>query len=109
MTWTLDSSGTNTPVVGTELALATSTQNATFYFQTRCNNMVNGDITELRIYTITLSGGTLELTWKTVVGPSPPPCFVIASPPVPSDQSIRVSIKQTAGTARAFDWKLLRI
>ena len=108
MTWTLDSSGTQTAVIGTEHVLATSTTNATFYFQVRGNNLVSGDILELRIYTITLSGGTLEVTWKTTVGPSPPPAIVIASPPQPSDQSIKVTLKQTAGTGRALDWKLLR-
>lgn len=108
MTWTLDSSGTQTAVVGTEQTLATDTNNGTFYLQVRCNNLVNGDVVELRIYTETLTGGTLELTWKTTVGPSPPPCFVIASPPQPSDISIKFTLKQTAGTARAFDWKVLR-
>lgn len=108
MTWTLDFSGTQTAVIGTEEVLATDTNNGTFYFQVRGNNLVNGDIVELRIYTMTLTGGTLEETWKTTVGPSPPACFVIASPPQPSDISIKFTLKQTAGTARTFDWKVLR-
>jgi len=108
VSWTLDSSGTQTAVIGTEHVLATSTNNGTFYFQVRGNNLVAGDILELRIYTITLSGGTLEVTWKTTVGPSPPSTIVIASPPQPSDQSIKVTLKQTAGSGRSFDWKLLR-
>lgn len=109
MTWSVSSSGTLAATVGTETSLATDTTNGTYYFQVRGNNLVLGDVVELRIYTMTLSGGTLELTWKTTVGPSPPATFVIASPPQPSDQSIKVTIKQISGTARSFDWKLLRM
>lgn len=109
MTWTLDSSGTQTNVIGTEETLATSTSNGTFQFFVRLNNMAVGDVFELRMYTITLIGGTLELVWKATFGPALPVTTVVASPPMASDQSVRVSVKQIAGTARATDWKLLRI
>ena len=109
MTWTLDSSGTQTATIGTEHTLATSTQNATFQAFVRTNNMATGDILELRMYTITLTGGTLEICWKATFGPAKPISVVIASPPIASDQSIRITLKQTSGTGRAFDWKLLRV
>lgn len=109
MTWVVSSSGTQAAVIGTEHTLATDTTNATYYSQIRTNNLQAGDVVELRIYTMTLAGGTLEVTWKTTVGPSPPPSIVFASPPQPSDQSLRVTLKQVAGTGRSFDWKLLRI
>lgn len=108
MTWAVSASGTVTAVVNTESTLVTDTTNGTYYFQVRTNNMANGDVVELRIYTMTLAAGTLETTWKTTVGPSLPTAIVVASPPQPSDQSIRVTLKQVAGTARNFDWKLLR-
>lgn len=108
MAWALDSSGSQTAVIGTEHTLATSTNNGTFYLQVRCNNMVAGDVVELRLYTMTLTGGTLELTWKTTIGPSPPTNIVCPFPAQPSDISIRATLKQTAGTGRVFDWKLLR-
>lgn len=108
MPWTTSATGTLSAVIGTEAVLATDTTNATYYFQVRLNNVVGNDVVELRIYTMTLPAGTLEVTWKTTIGPSPPPTIVIASPPQPSDQSIRVTIKQVAGVGRNFDWKLLR-
>jgi hypothetical protein len=108
VTWAVSGSGTQTAVVNTEHNLATDTINGTYYFQVRCNNLQPGDVVELRIYTMTLSGGTLEQTWKTTVGPSIPVSPVLAFPPQPSDVSIKVTLKQIAGTARAFDWKLLR-
>lgn len=109
MTWTVDASGTQTiAALGTEYALATSVNNGTFVFEPRLNNAANGDVFEFRLYTITLSGGPLELAWKATFGPAAPIILHPQSPPVASDQSIKVSVKQLAGTARALDWKLLR-
>jgi hypothetical protein len=109
MTWVLDSSGTQTAVINTEHTLATSTTNATFQSFVRLNNLALGDTLELRIYNITLSGGTLEVCWKATYGPALPVAIVSASPPLASDQSYRLTLKQTAGTGRNFDWKILRI
>jgi hypothetical protein len=109
MTWAVSASGTQTSVVGTEQTLTTDTTNATYYFEVDITNLAIGDILELRIYTITLSGGTLHLAWKTSIGPVPPANDISPSPPQPSDQSIRVTLKQVSGTARTWPWKLLRI
>lgn len=109
MTWAVSSSGTQTAVISTEHTLTTDTTNATYYFEVDINNLANGDILELRIYTITLNGGTLRVAWKSTYGPIPPIQDIAPSPPQPSDQSCRVTLKQTAGTGRAFPWKLLRI
>jgi hypothetical protein len=109
VTWTSSASGTQTSVIGTEHTLATDTTNATFYFEVDITNLANGDILELRIYTMTLNGGTLRLAWKSTYGPVPPINDIAASPPQPSDQSYRATLKQTAGTGRAWPWKVLRI
>lgn len=109
MSWTIDSSGTQTATIGTEHVLvAGSTTNATYIAKVRLNNLAIGDIVELRIYTMTLSGGTLEQVWKATYGPSPPISLVAPSPPLASDQSIKLTLKQIAGTGRSFDWELLR-
>lgn len=108
MTWISSASGTQTTSVGTEQTLQTDTTNGTYYFETDLTNMAIGDIIELRIYTMTLSGGTMHLAWKSTYGPVPPFTAIAPSPPQPSDQSLKVSIKQTAGTARSVPWKLLR-
>lgn len=109
MAWTLASSGTQTAVITTEHTLATDTNNATFQPFVRLNNMALGDIVELRIYTMTLTGGTLEVAWKATYGPSLPAAIVSAGPMLASDISYRLTLKQTAGTGRNFDWKILRI
>lgn len=109
MTWTLSASGTQTATIGTETTLTTDTTNATYYFEVDMTNLVLGDILELRIYTATLSGGTLRLAWSSSYGPAPPIVDIAAAMPQPADQSCRVTLKQTAGVGRAFPWKLLRI
>jgi hypothetical protein len=109
MTWVLSASGTQSATIGTEFTLATDTTNASYYFEADITTLLNGDIIEFRIYTMTLSGGTLHLAWLSTFGPAPPIQDICPSPPQPSDQSIRVSMKQTAGTARSVPWKLLRI
>lgn len=109
MTWAVSASGSQTASVGTEHILTTDTVNGTYYFEVAINNLANGDVLELRIYTITNTGGSLQVAWKSTYGPVPPVQDVCPSPPQPSDQSIKVTLKQTAGSGRAFSWKLLRI
>lgn len=109
MTWAPSANGSQTAVISTEHTLATDTTNATYYFEVDMVNLANGDILELRIYTMTASGGTLRVAWKSTYGPVPPINLISASPAQPSDQSYRCTLKQTAGTGRVFPWKLLRI
>ncbi len=108
MTWTVSASGTQAATIGTEFALQTDTTNGTYYYEVDLSAMAIGDVVELRIYTATLSGGTRHQAWKSTFGPGLPICPIAPSPPQPSDQSIQVTLKQIAGTARSFPWKLLR-
>lgn len=106
MTWTVSASGTQT-ATGGEDVLATDATNATYDLFVDLSNMQNGDAVELRIYTKVLSTGSLRLTWKGTFANAP----LIAAPQAPftpSDQSIQVTLKQVAGTNKAYDWKLLR-
>jgi hypothetical protein len=105
--WTLDNSGTTTPTVGTENFVRTSTTNGTFVFEVDTANMVLGDETELRVYTKTLTGGASTLLWFGACQDVTGGTTKKVSPFVGSDIEIKVSILQTAGTARAFPWKLL--
>ena len=109
MTFVLDNSGTQTAVISTEHILDTSTINGTYILVVRLNNMALGDIVTLRTYTITLTGGTLEVWGRATYGPWKPFNLVSISLPTPSDISFKATLQQTAGTGRAFDWKLLRI
>lgn len=109
MSWAVSASGTQAATVGTEITLQTDTTVGTYYYEVDLSAMAAGDIVELRIYTMTLAAGTLRQVWKSSFGPGLPVCQIAAAPSQPSNQSIRVTLKQTAGTARSFPWKLLRI
>lgn len=108
MTWVLDSSGTQTATIGTEHSLSTSTTNATFAFEVDMTALATSEVVELRVKGITLTGGATGLMWKGTYS-APLICVRVQSPPVPSDISITVTLKQVAGTGRSFPWKLLRV
>jgi hypothetical protein len=108
MSWTLDSSGTQTATIGTEHSLATSTSNATFVYEVDLSALAAGEVVELRVKGTTLTGGTAGQMWKGTYT-----ALLVnvreASPPVASDISINVTLKQISGTGRSFPWKLLRV
>lgn len=109
MTWTLSQSGTTAALtIGTETTLASDTNNASLAGFVDCSNMVLGDILEIRIYAINLSGGSYQQVWKGTFQ-NAQISSLKALPPMPSDQGFRVTLKQTAGTGRAYGWKYLRI
>ncbi len=108
MTWILSDSGTTSPTVGVETTLATDTNNGTFVLEVETTNMVNGDLLEIRVYTITLAAATLTQAWKGTYQHAQINNHKI-SPPIASDQSIKCTINQVAGTSRSFPWKMLRI
>jgi hypothetical protein len=98
MTWTLSDSGTTSALtIGTETTLATDTNNGTFVFEFDADNMVNGDLLEARIYTISLSGGSLVQAWRAPYAHIQINKHKI-SMPVASDQSIKCTLKQIGGT-----------
>jgi hypothetical protein len=109
MTWSLSSSGTATTSVGTEQTLTTDTTNATYYFESDLTAMVIGDQIQLRVYVMTISGGTMHVAWESTYGPSLPTTPIAPSPSQPSDQSIKVTLHQLSGSSRSIPWKLLRI
>lgn len=107
MSWTVDSSGTQSAVIGTLHALATSTSNATFIFEVDLSALAAGEAVQLMVSGITLSGGTAAQMWSGTFG-APRINPRVQAPPTPSDVSISVSLRQVNGTGRAFPWKLIR-
>jgi len=106
MSWTLSSSGTQTATINTEHTLATLTTNGTFVLEVDTSAMVSGDVLELRAYGKTLTAGT-ERTRYTATYVGVQSDALKDSLPIPSDISTKFTLKQTAGTGRAFPWKVL--
>ena len=109
MTWILSQSGTTSALtIGSETPLATDTNNGTFVLEVDTSNLALGDLLEIRVYTVTLSGGSFVQAWKGAYQHNQINNHKI-SPPVASDQQIKCTLNQLAGTGRTFNWKMLRI
>lgn len=113
MAVTAFATGTSNGTVGTEVILSNVNAAATYVSQFRCNNMGTADVVELRWYAVTLTGGTQEVAYYArVEGAQPTDDMVKISVPISTEltdsSALRFTFKQTAGTSRAFDWKILK-
>lgn len=107
MTVTSNQSGSQTAVISTEHTLGSAITAAGVYqLVVDTNAMVNGDVLELRIYTKCKSGSTERVAFYACYAnvQGEPNKYSI---PVPTDTSFKATLKQTAGTGRAFDWNIL--
>ena len=109
MTWTVDASGTQTATINTEHVLDTpTTPNATFVLKVDTSAMVNGDVLELRVYDVVLASGAVVQEWKgtysniQVNGAKQSPFVAI------NQAGAKFTLKQIAGTGRAFPWSVLK-
>lgn len=113
MAVTAQSTGTQTATIGTEHTLLDIAIAGTFTLHVDANAMVAGDIVELRVYQIILTGGTRRVAYFQVYsGAQPADDKIKISVPISNELtdagSIRFTLKQTAGTGRSFDWKVLK-
>jgi len=103
-------SGTQTAQIGTEHQLTIQTGVGTvgiYVLVVDTNNMAAGDSLTLKIKTMAIGSGTTRLAYTlTYTDLQAEP--VKYSVPVPVNNSITVTLTQTAGTARTFPWSLLR-
>jgi len=114
MAVTAQGSGTKTvAVIGTAETLLDVAVAGTFVLYVDTNAMAAGDLLELRVYQIVLTGGTRRVVWYggPWTGVQSPDDLIKASPPVSNELtdsgSLRFEINQRRGAARAFPWKVL--
>lgn len=105
--------GTTAQSVGTELTLDDIAIAGTFTAHVDLNLMASGDTVELRWYAIILTGGTRRVCYfETRSGAQIADDMIAISVPISNELTdagaLRFTIKQTAGTTRAFPWKVLR-
>jgi hypothetical protein len=102
--------GTQTTTVGTEHVLNGTnpeTTDCVMQFWVDPFNMGLGDYVEFRVYEAVKSGGTQRLLWWGEVGNVQSEIFV--SPSVHLRNGWKVTLKQTLGTSRAFDWSIRKV
>lgn len=105
---TLTTNGTQTAVVNTEHTLTTQTGNKFYMAYIDLTNMAAADIVEIRVSLIIKAAGSHILYYLgTYSGVQTNPLVYIAT--LPSDISWKLTLKQTAGTARTFDWRVLEV
>ena len=106
-------SGTRTagtpPEAGfTALGTSPDTTDGVFQFFIDCANLANGDTIEVQVLEKVLSGSTARIVFESVISnvQDEP---VWASPALVLLHGWTLQLKQTAGTARSFDWSQRKI
>lgn len=104
-------SGSTTPVVGTETTLASATslsQGGSFQLQIDLSNMADGDVLEVRYYSQANSSSSLvQQAYMAFANTQGDPCPPL--PAVPAVNAWKVTINQTTGTARAYQWAVYNL
>lgn len=102
------SDGSQTAVIGTEHTLATITTAGSYVLMVDAAAMALGDELELYVKTKVRSVGTTRQAFKASYthAQSDP---VKLSIPVASTNEIVFTLKQTAGTGRAFPWEVVAL
>lgn len=106
-------SGSQTAVIGTEHSLTTGAVAGVYELLIDTVNMAAGDVVELRIKQRVLTGGTVRVVqYQSYAGAQPTDDLIKVSLPVSNDLveagAVDFTLKQTAGTGRAFPWKVVR-
>lgn len=113
MSVTAAAQNTQTASIGTEHQLADIAVAGVYTFHVDTNAMAAGDVLELRVYQMTLTGGTARVVAEqTYYGAQPADDLIKVSIPIGNEltdsTSLRFSLKQTFGTGRAYPWKVLK-
>jgi hypothetical protein len=110
---TAHASGTQTATVGTEHFLTSPNVAGTFTLHVDAAAMAAGDVLEIRVWQMVLTGGTQRVVYyQRYDGAQATDDLIKISIPVSNEltdaNALRFSLKQTAGTGRAFPWKVLK-
>ena len=102
-------SGTVTSIINTEITLLTVVTSQNYVvLKIDLSAMLTGDIVQLLVYTKVLPGGTSKPAYPTIfAGAQPSNNLVWFSTPMPSDAEAHFTLKQTAGSPRAYPWSVL--
>lgn len=102
-------SGSQTATIGTEHALGSAiTTPGVYVLVVDTNAMVNGDVLELRTKTKAKSGSTSRVAYLASFAHAQTELNKY-SIPVPVTDDLVFTLKQTAGTGRAFDWNIVSL
>jgi hypothetical protein len=105
---TVTANGTQTASIGTEHTLSNPVTNKFFTAYVDLTNMAAADVVEIRVSMIVkVAGSYIQYFLQTYSGVQTDPIVYI--PPLPSDIGYKLTLKQTAGTGRTYDWKIFEV
>jgi hypothetical protein len=99
---------TQTATLDVEHTLDTETTAGVYILVVDMNNLVDGDVVILRIKTKNQTGSTSRLAYQSTFANAQSEINKY-SPAIPIDTEIIVTLEQTDGTGRDFDWNLLKM
>ena len=106
---TVNASGSQTATINTEHQLVDITSAGTYLLKVDTVNMADGDILALRMYT-KINGGTLRVCYvEWFYDAQDTDDLIKSSIPIPTADECKFTLKQTAGTGRAFVWEVLAL
>ena len=103
MAVSVNTSGSQTATLGTEHTLATVTVAGIYQLAVDAADLADGETLELRIYGKARTGDTERLMFYASFENSQG-VPLKASPPVISPHHMKVTLEQTGGTGRAYEW-----
>lgn len=106
MTVTVKTSGSQTATISTEHDLATVSDPGVYVLSVDVANLAAGDVVELRVYGKASTGDTERLLHRGTYGPITPSAPLVQSVPIVSPHHLRATLKQIAGTGRAYPWAI---
>lgn len=110
---TLNNSGSQTATIDTEHVLVSLTTNKSFFGYVDNSNVIAGDRTELRTKVeIKAAAGVIEFVKDIIIGED-----IVSGAitklwyffPTPSDIKFELTLKQTDGTGRVYDWRVFEV
>src|SRR5262245_6260176 len=99
--------------IGTELFLTSPNVAGTFTLHVDTNAMAAGDVLELRVYQMVLTGGTQRVAYYArYEGAQATDDMIKISVPISNEltdtNALRFSLNQTKGSAHSYPWKVLK-
>lgn len=106
-------SGTKTAEIGVEHVLQKVAEAGVYTFHVDTNAMAAGDTLELRIYQMVLTAGTARVAYfQNFQGAQVSDDLIKISVPISNEltdsEALKMTLKQTTGTGRAYPWKVLK-
>lgn len=99
--------GTQLAVISTEHTLTTITDAGSYVLSVDTSNLTGSDEVRIKVKTKIRSTSSSNVAYRSILIPSSTPNFYTI--PIKSEHEYIVTLEQTAGTGRNFDWSVAEL